>query len=74
MDALTGEGIRLGLAQARAAVSAVRRGRPEDYERAWRGITRDYRLLTTALVGAANRPALRRRVVPLAARLPTVQP
>lgn len=72
VDALTGEGIRLGLAQARAAVSAVRRGRPEEYERAWRGITRDYRLLTTALVGAANRPALRRRVVPLAARLPSV--
>jgi flavin-dependent dehydrogenase len=72
VDALTGEGIRLGLAQARAAVSAVTAGRPGDYERAWRGITRDYRVLTTSLVQAASRPALRRRIVPLAARLPRV--
>jgi flavin-dependent dehydrogenase len=72
VDALTGEGIRLGLAQARAAVAAVKSGRPDDYERAWRRLSRDYRLLTTALVGAAVRPALRRRIVPLAVRLPRV--
>jgi flavin-dependent dehydrogenase len=70
VDALTGEGIRLGLAQARAAVEAIAAGRPDDYERAWRRLTRDYRLLTSALVGAANRPALRRRIVPFACRLP----
>jgi menaquinone-9 beta-reductase len=72
VDALTGEGIRLGLAQARAAVAAVVSGRPEHYERAWRSITRDYRLLTSSLVQAAGRPALRRRIVPFAARLPGV--
>ena len=33
VDALTGEGIALGLAQARAAVAAVARRRPERYER-----------------------------------------
>jgi menaquinone-9 beta-reductase len=72
VDALTGEGIRLGLAQARAAVAAVIAGRPEAYERAWRQLSRDYRLLTTALVSAAVRPTLRRRIVPLAVRLPRV--
>ncbi|MGH8773824.1 MAG: NAD(P)/FAD-dependent oxidoreductase [Jiangellaceae bacterium] len=70
VDALTGEGIRLGLDQARTAVAAVVAGQAEDYERSWRRITRDYRLLTTALVAAATRPTLRRRVVPLAARMP----
>jgi menaquinone-9 beta-reductase len=72
VDALTGEGIRLGLAQARAAVAAVIAGRPADYERAWRRLSRDYRLLTTVLVSAAVRPTMRRRIVPLAVRLPRV--
>lgn len=70
VDALTGEGIRLGLAQAQAAVEALVAERPDHYERIWRRLTRDYRLLTSALVGAAHRPALRRRIVPLACRLP----
>lgn len=70
VDALTGEGIRLGLAQARAAVAAVSAGEPGRYEGEWRRITRDYRALTSALVGAATRPAVRRQIVPLAARLP----
>lgn len=72
VDALTGEGIRLCLEQARAAVAAVCADRPGDYERASRRVTREYRLLTGALVGVASRPALRRRIVPLAARLPRV--
>jgi menaquinone-9 beta-reductase len=72
VDALTGEGIRLGLAQARAAVAAVIAGRPADYERDWRRLSRDYRLLTSVLVSAAVRPAARRRIVPLAVRLPRV--
>lgn len=70
VDALTGEGVRLGLAQARAAVAAIRTGRPDVYERDWRRLSRDYRLLTTALVNAAVRPAMRSRIVPLAVRLP----
>lgn len=70
LDALTGEGVRLGLAQAGAAVAAIRDGRPDRYEQEWRRITRDYRVLTGALLGAASRPALRRRIVPLASRLP----
>lgn len=72
VDALTGEGIRLGLAQVTAAVAAISAGRPERYEHDWRWITRDYRLLTGGLLAAAGRPAVRRRIVPLAARLPRV--
>ncbi|MGV8911292.1 MAG: NAD(P)/FAD-dependent oxidoreductase [Rhodoglobus sp.] len=69
VDAITGEGIRLGLAEARAAIECIVAGQPERYEREWRRITRDFRMLTTGLVAAANSP-LRRAIVPLAAGLP----
>ncbi|MBH0110252.1 FAD-dependent monooxygenase [Salinibacterium sp. NG22] len=71
VDAITGEGIRLGLAEARAAIECIVAGKPERYEREWRRVTRDFRLLTTGLVAAANSP-LRRAIVPFAARLPGV--
>jgi flavin-dependent dehydrogenase len=69
VDAITGEGLRLGLAEARTAIECIVDGDPERYEREWRGITREFRMLTNGLVAAANSP-LRRAVVPLAARLP----
>jgi flavin-dependent dehydrogenase len=69
VDAITGEGIRLGLAEARAAIECIVAGEPERYEREWRRITREFRMLTTGLVAAANSP-LRSAIVPLAARLP----
>ncbi|GHD81834.1 flavin-dependent dehydrogenase [Salinibacterium amurskyense] len=71
VDAITGEGIRLGLAEARAAIECIVAGEPERYEREWRRVTRDFRMLTTGLVAAANSP-LRRAIVPFAARLPRV--
>lgn len=71
VDAITGEGLRLGLAQARAAVACIVDGRPARYDREWRSISRDFRILTTALVAAANSP-LRRTIVPLARALPAV--
>ncbi|MBH0130516.1 NAD(P)/FAD-dependent oxidoreductase [Salinibacterium sp. NK8237] len=71
VDAITGEGIRLGLAEARAAIECIVAGKPERYEREWRRVTRDFRMLTTGLVAAANSP-LRRAIVPFAARLPRV--
>ena len=40
VDALTGEGIAVGLASARALVDAVRRNAPYRYEREWRAATR----------------------------------
>ena len=67
VDALTGEGLRVGLAQARTAVAHL--DDPAAYERSWTRVTRDYRLLTTGLVAAAASP-WRRGVVPAAARLP----
>ncbi|MFI5821868.1 FAD-dependent oxidoreductase [Streptomyces rishiriensis] len=70
VDALTGEGIALALAQAQAAVRAVRGGDPAGYEREWRRLTRRYRWLTLALLGATRAPPARAALVPLAQRLP----
>jgi flavin-dependent dehydrogenase len=67
VDALTGEGLRVGLAQARAAVATL--SDAAAYERAWRAVTRDYRLLTAGLVAWARSP-LRGAIVPLAHRAP----
>ncbi len=82
-DALTGEGLTVGMSTARAAVAAVvsvggagtRAARaPEEalarYEAEWRRLTRSYRWLTTALVAATRVPAVRSRIVPLAASAP----
>ena len=71
VDAITGEGLRLGFAQARAAVHAVAHGRPGGYEQEWAEITRDFRVLTSGLVLAARSP-LRPAIVPLAGALPRV--
>jgi flavin-dependent dehydrogenase len=72
VDALTGEGISLGLAHARAAVAAITAGDPESYERSWRAATRRYALLTHTLL-RVTRPAWGRRLlVPAAATLPPV--
>ncbi|WP_129337376.1 NAD(P)/FAD-dependent oxidoreductase [Cellulomonas endophytica] len=67
VDALTGEGLRLGLAQAHAAVAHLED--PHAYERAWSAATRDYRALTTTLVAVATSP-LRGALVPAAVRAP----
>ena len=72
VDALTGEGIALGLAQARAAVAAMVGDDLAGYERAWRRATRRHDLMTRGLVAATRHPALRSRIVPAAARLPWV--
>ncbi|MET9850253.1 NAD(P)/FAD-dependent oxidoreductase [Streptomyces ossamyceticus] len=70
VDALTGEGIALALAQAQAAVRAVVEGDVAGYEREWRRLTRRYRWLTHALLGATRVPPVRGALVPLAQRLP----
>ena len=49
VDALTGEGVALALAQARAAVAAVVADDPARYEREWGRVTRRYRVLTEGL-------------------------
>ncbi|MDI3314097.1 MAG: NAD(P)/FAD-dependent oxidoreductase [Mycobacterium sp.] len=71
-DALTGEGISLAIRQAAAAVRAIVDDAPASYERAWRRITRDYRLITRGLVLATAPPVARRAIVPMCALLPGV--
>jgi flavin-dependent dehydrogenase len=70
VDALTGEGIAVGLGQARAAVAAIAAGRPEAYERAARRLGWRHDLLTRALLEATAHAPVRRRIVPLAERAP----
>jgi flavin-dependent dehydrogenase len=72
LDALTGEGVSLAVAQARAAVTALAAADPARYERDWHRVTRRYRLLTGALLGATRLRPLRHGLVPAAERLPGV--
>ncbi len=72
VDALTGEGIALGLAQARAAVAAVVAGRPQAYEAQWRRLGWRSQLLTQMLLTTTRHRAVRERVVPAAAALPRI--
>ncbi|MCU1417605.1 MAG: dependent oxidoreductase, partial [Schumannella sp.] len=69
VDALTGEGIRIGLEQARAAVAATQSSDPAGYEQEWERVTRDFRRLTGALVRLASSP-LRSSIVPIAKAAP----
>jgi 2-polyprenyl-6-methoxyphenol hydroxylase-like FAD-dependent oxidoreductase len=70
IDALTGEGIAVGLAAARGLIGCLVADDPAAYERIWLQTSRRYRLLTAGLVWSARRPLLRRRIVPAAAKLP----
>jgi flavin-dependent dehydrogenase len=70
VDALTGEGLRLGFAQAESAVRAVVAGDTAAYAREWRRLTRSYRVLTHGLLAAASSPVSRRGIVPTAASVP----
>jgi flavin-dependent dehydrogenase len=72
VDALTGEGIAVSLACARSLVDCVVAGRPADYETRWRRDSRRYRALTSSLLWASGRQALRQAIVPGAQRLPRV--
>ena len=72
VDALTGEGIAVGIAQARAAVAAITDGGLGQYERDWRRVTRRHDLLYRGLLTVTRHRALRRRIVPAAAALPRV--
>jgi flavin-dependent dehydrogenase len=69
-DALTGEGISLAVKQAGAVVKAIVDDAPESYEAAWHRVTRNYRLLTRALVLASAPRPLRRAIVPAGQLLP----
>lgn len=72
VDALTGEGTMLGVAQGEASVAAVVRDDPQSYEGGWRAVTRRHTALTLGLVTATRLRPVRRLVVPAAATVPWV--
>jgi flavin-dependent dehydrogenase len=70
VDALTGEGIGVGLAQAEALARCLAAGRPADYERAWRRASGPAWRFTAGLLWSRNQPLLGPRIVPAAQRFP----
>jgi flavin-dependent dehydrogenase len=71
VDAITGEGLRVGFAQGREAIAALQAGQPASYPQRWRKVTREFRLLTRGMVALASSP-LRDSIVPLASAAPRV--
>ncbi|MFL6179921.1 MAG: NAD(P)/FAD-dependent oxidoreductase [Actinomycetes bacterium] len=67
VDALTGEGLAIGFAGAKAAVRAAEDGDLDSYAAAWRAITRRPDLLTESLVRSTSLDGVRRMLVPVAA-------
>lgn len=72
LDALTGEGIGMALAQAAALADCLAAGRVSDYERAWRRVSRKAWLLTSGLLWSRHQALLAPRIVPAAQRLPYI--
>jgi len=70
VDALTGEGLSIGITSARLAVDCLVRGQPQRYPDRWEAASRRTRMLTEAMVAAARTRWVRPFVVPLAARAP----
>ena len=70
IDALTGEGIAVGVACGRSLVDCVRRDDPDSYEQAWSRATRHYRVMTSSLLWATRHKAVRSALVPVASRAP----
>jgi len=70
LDALTGEGIGVALAQGAVLADCLARGRAGDYERAWRRVSRTAWLLTSGLLWSRHQAILGPRIVPAAQRLP----
>jgi flavin-dependent dehydrogenase len=70
LDALTGEGLGVGLAQAEALARCLAAGRPGDYERAWRKASAPAWRLTAGLLWSRSQPLLASRLVPAAQYVP----
>lgn len=72
VDALTGEGMRIGFEEGRAAVQAILSDKPDSYENEWRKITRSYRVLAGGLLWASSQRLIRPLIVPTAITFPGV--
>jgi flavin-dependent dehydrogenase len=70
VDALTGEGIGVGIAQAGALAGCLAAGRPGDYERAWRRVSGPAWRFTAGLLWSRNQPLLANRLVIAAQHFP----
>lgn len=70
LDPLTGEGVALALATARAAVECIVEERPATYEERYREATARYYRVTRALLAVARRQRLHRPFLELSRRLP----
>lgn len=72
VDALTGEGLAVGLKAAQRLVTCLVRDDPTAYEGAWRLVTRRSRWITHCLLAARCQPLLGPHIVAAAAALPRV--
>lgn len=72
VDPLTGDGIAIGMATARAAVASVLEDAPDSYEARYLRITRRYAFITTLLVAVARRRRLHRPLLLAARAMPRV--
>ena len=70
LDPLTGEGIRMGLDSAQAALRCVLHDQPYRYAKEWRSVTRRYWWMTDGLLRVRSIPFLRRLMIPLLKRSP----
>jgi flavin-dependent dehydrogenase len=70
VDPLTGEGVRLGLDSAQAAIDAISQCSEAHYSKKWRALTRRYRWLTGGLLFIRRHEPLRTRLLPLLERWP----
>ncbi len=72
VDAITGEGLRLGFEQAFAAIEAIARHDVNSYNQMHRAISRRSRNMARLLLALDGRPALRRRAMRVFAEKPEV--
>lgn len=70
LDPITGEGLRLGFASAKVAVSAIVNNSPEVYDRQWYRMTRRYWWATSGLLALRRREWLRRMMLPALSTVP----
>jgi len=70
LDPLTGEGIRMGLDSAHAAVQCIRHDQPQRYHREWKSVTRRYWWMTGGLLQLREIPMLRKIMIPTLKRSP----
>lgn len=70
LDPLTGEGIRMGLDSAQAAIRCITHDQPERYHKEWKKVTRRYWWMTGGLLSVREVPILRKLMVPTLKRSP----